>query len=111
MALEMTTIDHRRWMAENNPEGWSTEQWAAFARLMDIGGVYAQAVRELTARRHAWVNDRVAEEIGNRNVAPKVRLKIRREYLRSARLEIPNPDPLEAMRRVEREHQAAEAAS
>jgi hypothetical protein len=100
MATEMTMTEHTAWMVENNPEGWSSEQWVAFDRLMKADGAYARQVRSLNEERHRWAEEETRKEIGGRKVRGGVRLKIRRDYNRESRRRFPNPEPLAALESI-----------
>jgi hypothetical protein len=83
-----------KWMAEHNPERWTTEMWRAFKVLMNAGGTYAQRVSQLSDERHAWAEEQTRTEISGKPVSIKYRLKLRKEYNRESRVRFPNPDPL-----------------
>jgi hypothetical protein len=86
---------HARWMDEMNPERWTSEQWRAHKDLMDSGGLYAQRCHALNARRHEWAIEQLNSDLGHRPVAHGMRIQMRREFNREARLVFPSPDPLE----------------
>lgn len=85
---------HRTWMAENNPENWTTEMWRAHKTLMEAKGTYAQQWYKLNHERHEWAIEQVLIDIGNRPVSMGFRIRMRRDYNRDARVEFPGPDPL-----------------
>ena len=93
--MEMSRRGHEDWMAEHNPEGWTTEQWSAFAVRKRADGAYSQRVERLREERFAWVDEEMTRQISDRKISNSVRLQIRKDLLYQGRLKFPNPDPLE----------------
>ena len=84
--MEMSRRGHEDWMAEHNPEGWSTEQWSAFAVRNRTDGAYSQRVERLRKERMDWVDSEMTRQISNRKIANGVRLLIRKDLLHQARV-------------------------
>ena len=93
--MEMSRRGHEDWMAEHNPEGWSTEQWSAFVVRKRADGAYSLRVERLRKERMDWVDAEMTRQISNRKIANGVRLQIRKDLLHQARVKFQNPDPLE----------------
>lgn len=87
-------VNHRDWNDQNNPQGWTDDQWQRFTALMNANGAYAQRVRELRAERHKWAAKRVDELIQGKKISHAMRTQMRREINREAYAQIPNPCPL-----------------
>ena len=92
---DMTIENHRRWMAENNPEGWSNEQWTEFSRLIGVSTKYAAEVKKLRTQRGKWCLEELAKSMHGKRVSHSYRLQLITELSRDARMKFPNPDPLE----------------
>jgi hypothetical protein len=93
--MELSRRGHEDWMAEHNPEGWSTPQWAAFVARLKLDGAYSKRVEALRVKRFAWVDTELSRQIGGRKINARTRLGIRKDLLHQSRTEIPNPDPLD----------------
>lgn len=85
---------HRTWMAENNPENWTTEMWREHMNLMRSDGRYKHQHEQLVHRRHEWAVEQILIAIADRPVSMGFRIRMRRDYNRDARVEFPGPDPL-----------------
>ena len=86
-------VNHEVWMDQNNPQGWTSEQWRRFKDRLETHGPYYQEVMRLRKLRVEWVDNKMLAHAGRR-MSYTLRGQLRREYNRDAYLEYPNPDPL-----------------
>lgn len=90
---------HRKWMDDHNVERWTDEQWQTYTMLMNRNGSYAERVHAIIHERHLWAADQVDQSIGARKVSMGIRIQMRRDFNRDARVRFPAPDPVEEINR------------
>lgn len=91
---ELTTEEHRRVLAELNPEGWSPEKIGAYLARRNLDPVFLAESEAATAARVLWADANEAIEIGRRQVTAGYRIGLRRKLWAEAFDVHPRPDPL-----------------
>lgn len=91
---EMSKEDHRKWMAEANPEGWDDETWKAFVERMATDLRYRELVHQARDRRHEWAEAEVTRVLGRRRTDQGYRIKLRKQLNVEAFDHFPRPHPL-----------------
>lgn len=90
---EMGREGHRRWMGENNPEGWDDATWKAFIERMSTDPRYEKQVKKARDERNEWAANEVIREIGGRQVSSEFRTDTRRRLNTEALDRFPRPHP------------------
>lgn len=90
---EMGPEEHRRWMADNNPGGWSDETWRAFIVRLKLDRAYAARVDRARTERHAWAAAECDRQADKRRTSAGFRIELRRQLNIEALDRFPRPDP------------------
>lgn len=91
----MSDETHRRWMADNNPQGWDDRKWKAYTERLAVDSRFRAMAEDSMRRRHAWLDEQMRAEIGKRKVDAGYRIRLRRQLVTEAEYQIGRPDPLE----------------
>lgn len=92
---EMSKEDHRRWMAEANPECWDDETWRAFTERMSMDPLFRSRAHDARDRRNEWAETELFRMIGGRRTDQGYRIKLRKQLNNEAFDHFPRPHPLE----------------